>query len=53
MTESEQGPLPRCWLDALLEVFLRAAVPAETPIFVVFGDFEWAQNKDHFPKTLF
>ena len=26
-------------------------VLAETPIFVVFGDFEWAQKKDHFPKT--
>ena len=26
-------------------------VPAETPIFVVFGDFVWAQGKDHFPKT--
>ena len=26
-------------------------VPAETPIFVVFGDFVWAQKKDQFPKT--
>ena len=24
-------------------------VPAETPIFIVFGDFEWAPKKDHFP----
>ena len=26
-------------------------VPAETPIIEVFGDFEWAPKKDHFPKT--
>ena len=26
-------------------------VPAETPIFVVFGDFEWAPKKYRFPKT--
>ena len=25
-------------------------VPAETPIFVVFGDFDWAQKKGPFPK---
>ena len=24
---------------------------AETPIFVVFGDFVWEQKKDHFPNT--
>ena len=27
-------------------------VPAETPIFVVFGDFEWAPKKDHFAKQI-
>ena len=26
-------------------------MPAEAPIFVVFGDFERAPKKDHFPKT--
>ena len=26
-------------------------VPAETPIFVVFGDFEWAPKSAPFPKT--
>ena len=27
-------------------------MPAETPIFVVFGDCEWAPKKDHFPKQI-
>ena len=26
-------------------------MPAEAPIFVVFGDFGWAPKRDHFPKT--
>ena len=29
----------------------KAPLPAKTPIFVVFGDFDWAPKKDHFPKT--
>ena len=38
------GPFPK-WR------FGFTPVPAEAPIFVVLGDFEWAQKKDHPPKT--
>ena len=31
--------------------FWASHVPAETHIFVVFGDFVWSQKKYHFPKA--
>ena len=44
-----------CFLSCILSTqkchFGFSPVPAETPILVVFGDFEWVPKKDHFPKT--
>ena len=46
-----EGPFPKWHFCDQKCHFGFSPVPAETPIVVVFGDFEWAQEKGHFPKT--
>ena len=45
-----RGPFPKWHFWNQKCHFGFSPVPAETPLSVVFGDFLWAQKKDHFPK---
>ena len=46
-----RGPFPKWHFCNQKCHFGFSPLPAETPVFVVFGDLNGHQEKDHFPKT--